>query len=233
MPAFVRCVRALPCSVPCSKSHCRLCRFSVAVPLTSPFRGFGANHKIGSVHLGLSAAFSPLAFCLVVFRERQRVKDNSGCGGGAHARRRRAPRAPQAPAPPACLCRFERRRRRRRRTPHAPPLPPPGVAPGAAGLGRRRCGARLRAPPGAAAAAAGRCCGRCGARSLLPPCAAVGDTGRCCGRYRALLRAPPLPLPGAAVPCRRRRTPHAPPLPPLAVGLGYLFTPPGATPIVS
>jgi hypothetical protein len=145
MPAFVRCVRALPCAVLCSKSRCRLCRFQVPLFSPAPYGGFGGSGKIGSVPFGLPAVFSPFAFCLVVFRERQRVKDKSGWGGGANARRRRAPRAPQAPAPPARLGRFERRgaRRRGRCGARAPPLR--GSAAGAA-VPCRRCRCRWASP---------------------------------------------------------------------------------------
>jgi hypothetical protein len=192
----VRPLRALPCAVPCSKSRCRLCRFSVPLFLTVPCRDYRVQVKIGSVHFGLFAVFSLFVRCFVVFAESERVKDKSWCGGGAHARRRRAPRAPQAPAPQACLCLFKR-----------------------CGLRRAwRCGALLRAPSGSAAGAVVRCRGRCGVRSLLLLGAAVGAAGRSCGCRRALLRAPPCAAAGAAVPCRRRRCRWVSSLPPPGSG---------------
>jgi hypothetical protein len=78
MPAFVRFLRAFPCAVLCSKSSCRLCRFSVPLFLTVPCRDYRVQVKIGSVHFGLSAVFSPFVRCSVVFAESERVKDKFG-----------------------------------------------------------------------------------------------------------------------------------------------------------
>ena len=135
------------------------------LPLTSPFRGFGAKVKIGSVHFGLFAVFSLLLRCFVAEAKAERVKDKSWCGGVRRAPlplpspcplpcavpcavavpspcRRRA-NGTQAAAALPCLCRFKRCRLRRRRTSLATPLPL--LVAGASVAARCRC--RIRRLP--------------------------------------------------------------------------------------
>jgi hypothetical protein len=71
--------------------------FSLPLPLTSPFRGFGAKCKIGSVPFGLFAVSSLLLRCFVAEAKAERVKDKSGVVAV-----RREPLPSPSPLPSPC-----------------------------------------------------------------------------------------------------------------------------------